>query len=92
MQYESLSLKKQVSKLEQALQKQKDTLEEELRRTNEKLHLATEENNVKRQKIGELTATIRHSPNFLSLKTCNYFLNVLFWEEKKPKVFRNKGL
>ncbi|KAM3841783.1 coiled-coil domain-containing protein 18 [Vipera latastei] len=54
-----IKLQKQVSKLEQALQKQKDMLEEELRRTNEKLHLATEENNVKRQKIGELTATIR---------------------------------
>ncbi|XP_015675726.1 coiled-coil domain-containing protein 18 [Protobothrops mucrosquamatus] len=54
-----IKLQQQVSKLEQALQKQKDMLEEELRRTNERLHLATEENNVKRQKIGELTATIR---------------------------------
>uniref|UniRef100_A0A8C6VDX1 Coiled-coil domain containing 18 n=1 Tax=Naja naja TaxID=35670 RepID=A0A8C6VDX1_NAJNA len=52
-------LQKQVSKLEQELQKQKDMLEEELRRTNERLHLATEENHVKRQKIAELTATIR---------------------------------
>ncbi|XP_034293203.1 coiled-coil domain-containing protein 18 [Pantherophis guttatus] len=54
-----VKLQKQVSKLEQELQKQKDMLEEELRRTNERLHLATEENNVKRQKIAELTATIR---------------------------------
>ncbi|KAM6454742.1 coiled-coil domain-containing protein 18 isoform 2-T5 [Liasis olivaceus] len=55
-----MKLQKQVSKLEQELQKQKDMLEEELRRTNERLHLAIEENNVKRQKVAELTATIRH--------------------------------
>lgn len=77
LQRESLFLKKQVSKLEQELQKQKDILEEELRRTNERLHLATEENNVKRQKIAELTATIRHGLNFLSLKKCNYFLECI---------------
>ncbi|XP_042318819.1 coiled-coil domain-containing protein 18 isoform X2 [Sceloporus undulatus] len=52
-------LQKQLSKLEQEYQKQKENFEEELRKANEKLNLAYEETDMKRQKVTELSGTIR---------------------------------
>uniref|UniRef100_A0A670IY36 Coiled-coil domain containing 18 n=1 Tax=Podarcis muralis TaxID=64176 RepID=A0A670IY36_PODMU len=54
-----IKLQQQVLKLEQELQKQKEIMEEELRKTTENLHLVSEEADLKRQKIAELTGTIR---------------------------------
>uniref|UniRef100_A0A7M4FG21 Coiled-coil domain containing 18 n=1 Tax=Crocodylus porosus TaxID=8502 RepID=A0A7M4FG21_CROPO len=54
-----LKLEKQVSKLEQELQKQRENLEEELRKAEGKLNIASQEADLKRQKVTELTSTIR---------------------------------
>ncbi|XP_006265617.4 coiled-coil domain-containing protein 18 isoform X2 [Alligator mississippiensis] len=54
-----LKLEKQVSKLEQELQKQRENLEEELRKAEGKLHISSQEADLKRQKVAELTSTIR---------------------------------
>nr|XP_060629969.1 coiled-coil domain-containing protein 18 isoform X1 [Anolis sagrei ordinatus] len=54
-----VKLQKQLSKIEQEYQKQKENLEEELRKSNEKLHVACEEAEMKRQKVLELSGTIR---------------------------------
>ncbi|XP_028918880.1 coiled-coil domain-containing protein 18 isoform X2 [Ornithorhynchus anatinus] len=53
------NLEKQVSKLEQQLQKQKEHSAEELSQLEEKLQIATRETDLKRQKITELTSTVR---------------------------------
>ncbi|KAM8789082.1 coiled-coil domain-containing protein 18 [Rhynchonycteris naso] len=52
-------LEKQVSKLEQDLQKQKENSTEKLRKMEEKCDTATHEADLKRQKVIELTATAR---------------------------------
>lgn len=54
-----IKLEKQVSKLEQDLQKQKEISAEKLRKMEEKCELATHEADLKRQKIVELTGTAR---------------------------------
>ncbi|OPJ77316.1 coiled-coil domain-containing protein 18 isoform A [Patagioenas fasciata monilis] len=54
-----IKLEKQVSHLEQELQKQKAYGEDELRKTEEKLRLAAQEADVNRQKVDELNGTIR---------------------------------
>ena len=48
-------------------------MEEELRKTNEKLHLASEETDLKRQKVTELTGTIRYVQNIV-LQCCSFKL------------------
>ncbi|XP_027710640.1 coiled-coil domain-containing protein 18 isoform X7 [Vombatus ursinus] len=53
-------LEKQVSKLEQELQKQKEISAEKLRKMEEKLESACHEADTKRQKVIELTSTARH--------------------------------
>ncbi|XP_074118811.1 coiled-coil domain-containing protein 18 isoform X2 [Sminthopsis crassicaudata] len=53
-------LEKQVSKLEQELQKQKEISAEKLRKVEEKLESASHEADTKRQKVIELTSTARH--------------------------------
>ncbi|XP_020827687.1 coiled-coil domain-containing protein 18 isoform X3 [Phascolarctos cinereus] len=53
-------LEKQVSKLEQELQKQKEISAEKLRKMEEKLESASREADTKRQKVIELTSTARH--------------------------------
>ncbi|XP_036624099.1 coiled-coil domain-containing protein 18 [Trichosurus vulpecula] len=53
-------LEKQVSKLEQELQKQKEISAEKLRKMEEKLETASHEADSKRQKVIELTTTARH--------------------------------
>ncbi|XP_016052659.1 PREDICTED: coiled-coil domain-containing protein 18 isoform X2 [Miniopterus natalensis] len=52
-------LEKQVSKLEQELQKQKENSAEKLRKMEEKCDAATQEADLKRQKVIELTGTAR---------------------------------
>ncbi|XP_055979221.1 coiled-coil domain-containing protein 18 [Sorex fumeus] len=54
-----IKLEKQVSKLEQDLQKQKEISSEKLRKMEEKCDAATREADLKRQKIAELTGTAR---------------------------------
>ncbi|XP_072500126.1 coiled-coil domain-containing protein 18 isoform X3 [Notamacropus eugenii] len=53
-------LEKQVSKLEQELQKEKEISAEKLRKMEEKLESASREADTKRQKVIELTSTARH--------------------------------
>uniref|UniRef100_A0A8C4VTD3 Coiled-coil domain containing 18 n=1 Tax=Gopherus evgoodei TaxID=1825980 RepID=A0A8C4VTD3_9SAUR len=53
-----IKLEKQISKLEQELQKQKENSEEELRKAEGKLRIASQEADLKRQKVAELTSTI----------------------------------
>ncbi|XP_021260455.1 coiled-coil domain-containing protein 18 isoform X5 [Numida meleagris] len=52
-------LEKQVSTLEQELQKQKVYAEDELRKVEEKLYLASQEADLNRQKVDELNSMIR---------------------------------
>ncbi|XP_025913294.1 coiled-coil domain-containing protein 18 isoform X3 [Apteryx rowi] len=54
-----IKLEKQVSNLEQELQKQKAYAEDELRKAEGKFCLASQEADLKRQKVAELTSTIR---------------------------------
>ncbi|KAM6199347.1 coiled-coil domain-containing protein 18 isoform 2-T2 [Sarcoramphus papa] len=54
-----IKLEKQVSNLEQELQKRKAYAEDELRKVEEKLRLAAQEADLNRQKVDELNSTIR---------------------------------
>uniref|UniRef100_A0A8C0HJR8 Coiled-coil domain containing 18 n=1 Tax=Buteo japonicus TaxID=224669 RepID=A0A8C0HJR8_9AVES len=54
-----IKLEKQVSNLEQELQKQKACAEDELRKVEEKHRLAAQEADLNRQKVDELNGTIR---------------------------------
>ncbi|XP_052658393.1 coiled-coil domain-containing protein 18 isoform X4 [Harpia harpyja] len=54
-----IKLEKQVSNLEQELQKQKACAEDELRKVEEKRRLAAQEADLNRQKVDELNGTIR---------------------------------
>uniref|UniRef100_A0A8D0VT15 Coiled-coil domain containing 18 n=1 Tax=Sus scrofa TaxID=9823 RepID=A0A8D0VT15_PIG len=54
-------LEKQVSKLEQELQKQRESSTEKLRKMEEKCEAATYEADLKRQKVIELTGTMKYT-------------------------------
>ncbi|XP_074044275.1 coiled-coil domain-containing protein 18 isoform X3 [Macrotis lagotis] len=79
-------LEKQVSKLEQELQKQKETSAEKLRKMEEKLESASHEADTKRQKVIELTSTARHIK--MEMDQCK---NELIQMEKEILYLRRDG-
>ncbi|KAI1236674.1 coiled-coil domain-containing protein 18, partial [Lamprotornis superbus] len=81
-----IKLEKQVSNLEKELQKQKTCAEEELRKVEEKLCLAAQEADSKRQKMDELKCTIRQIK--LEMDQCK---NELTGMEKEVVQLRRDG-
>ncbi|KAM6128730.1 LOW QUALITY PROTEIN: coiled-coil domain-containing protein 18 [Phoenicopterus ruber ruber] len=76
--------RKQVSNLEQELQKQKAYAEDELRKVEEKLRLAAQEADLNRQKVDELNSTIRQIK--LEMDQCK---NELTGMEKNSAIKRD---
>ncbi|XP_066411784.1 coiled-coil domain-containing protein 18 [Molothrus aeneus] len=81
-----IKLEKQVSTLEKKLQKQKACAEDELRKVEEKLHLASQEADLNRQKVDELNCTIRQMK--LEMDQCK---NELTGMEKEAVQLKRDG-
>ncbi|XP_049570038.1 coiled-coil domain-containing protein 18 isoform X2 [Orcinus orca] len=79
-------LEKQVSKLEQELQKQRESSAEKLRKMEEKCEAATYEADLKRQKIIELTGTARQ----VKLEM-DHYKEELYKMEKEIKHLKRDG-
>ncbi|XP_029084669.1 coiled-coil domain-containing protein 18 isoform X6 [Monodon monoceros] len=79
-------LEKQVSKLEQELQKQRESSAEKLRKMEEKCEAATYEADLKRQKVIELTGTARQ----VKLEM-DHYKEELYKMEKEIKHLKRDG-